>query len=310
MIPDKNIFKVFSIQDFINIIASKLPPTDGCKFFMPQNNIPKEKSTLWFRGHRDKDWKLWPSLYRKIMQRKQDFWPDLRESEKKIYEEFRVRNYHLVERLPEHIYLWLSLMQHYGTSTRLLDWSELAFSALFFAVSDFFRYEYSSKTLPCVWVLKPYRLKYNSIRLFNVLYGKKYKCLYDSIETLLQLPNDKIDSSSPTPYNSVPMPVLAPYNTERIKAQTGVFTIFPSYRENGKTIGMSQEVVSLEIMPKAEEYLIQIIIIEPKHISDQLKRIGYKRSMFFPEIPDVSIEIEDEFLREIHAQNYFAPSPK
>lgn len=45
---------------------------------------------------------------------------------------------------------WLSLMQHYGAPTRLLDWSESPFVATFFA------YEQRSDTDAAVYALEPY----------------------------------------------------------------------------------------------------------------------------------------------------------
>ena len=49
---------------------------------------------------------------------------------------------------------WLTLMQHYGLPTRLLDWSESPLVALYFALSS----DEDAKADAAVWVLNPMKL--------------------------------------------------------------------------------------------------------------------------------------------------------
>jgi hypothetical protein len=87
--------------------------------------------------------------------------------EEELRGEFKRRGSQLAEslRLPEHDdeWGWYSLMQHYLAPTRLLDWSDGALTALYFAVRETRKDDQtnaSGKSPPdaCVWMLDPYRL--------------------------------------------------------------------------------------------------------------------------------------------------------
>lgn len=303
MIPKENIAVANSLEDFFSIID--LPNNNRCRFFSDTPKMKNDKPIFWFRGHTNLDWCLQPSLYRKIgnvvsKNPKISFWKYLSTTEELLIEEFKVRNYHLLkEHTIENKYLWLTLMQHNSLSTRLLDWTEQVVPSLYFALSDFFHPEHlTTNTLPCVWVLRPLRYKFREIDLFNKIQkGKRISESYTTITSLFEL--STCTKARRNLHSVVPMPVLAPYNNERIHAQSGVFSIFPMQSNCCNYLHIDPLEFCLENLPYSEEFLLKIIISSPKHVSDQLKQIGLKRSVFFPEIPNVSYEIEDQFLRDI-----------
>ena len=98
------------------------------------------KVTNWaFRGQRDAHWELKTNFERQVEKfntfiRKSN--KDYLRREKLILNEFKQRAHFYIKHLPDNDNLieWLSLLQHYGTPTRLLDFSHSFYVAAFFAM--------------------------------------------------------------------------------------------------------------------------------------------------------------------------------
>jgi hypothetical protein len=93
-------------------------------------------SAIWFRGHSDAGWELKPSAGRPFdkggLLKTDTTREDLYKQENALLQRFRRDGYPFVQRL---LSQWeaITLAQHYGLPTRLLDWTSNPLVALFFA---------------------------------------------------------------------------------------------------------------------------------------------------------------------------------
>lgn len=93
-----------------------------------------------------------------------------------------------------------------------------------------------------------------------------------------------------------PLCVVHPYHSERIRAQRGVFAVFPFYQEQPE----DKLLRALGINPDGMEYndmvrpcLYQILINNPQKVALEMMKNGMNGSWLYPEKPVVSSEIEE-----------------
>jgi hypothetical protein len=239
----------------------------------------------WYRGVGDESLELLPSLYRHPTIKDADL---LAKQEQEILKRFQQRSGPYLRnplREDDKNLSTLFLMQHFGVPTRLLDWTENPYLALFFALTDA-NYEktptgpkYTSD--PAVWVLKPEEWN-NKIFPYATPPGPP---------GIISPPNDdELNGYLPIargPKEAVAL--LGIHNSPRIVAQKGVFTLFGS-----AVVSMDQAYIDSDF---PQDCLVKLRI-DKDLVSDLLgamTRIGITDSVVFPELEGLAREIKREF---------------
>lgn len=230
----------------------------------------------WYRGIGDSVHTLTPSLFRhpKIATLKP------LELEQQLIIRFRQRSIPYLNQRIEDDWELLFLMQHHGVPTRLLDWSENPYIALYFALTSC-KKNPATGNYPdcCVWSLDP--IIWNRTVMDHISYT----------DGVLVPADDRISGHKPgikdTLHSKKPVAMYGSYNSPRIVAQRGAFTVFGSdilpmeiVKEN--TPSITDNVLSKITIPGAS--VLQI--------AKSLTAIGYTDSVVFPDLDGLSREIK------------------
>jgi TIR domain-containing protein/FRG domain-containing protein len=184
---------------------------------------PLDSEEAWFRGHTNSNYQLLPSLFRSFEEpNTESSWDKIIQIESDLFWEFAARARQIHGKLENH---WdiLFAMQHYGTPTRLLDWSETLAVAIYFAILDIdTAAPMATQELPepCIWVLNPYRL--NKLEWSGDLVHPPYLGWDDREREYYEYSDLLVEGYMDWDW---PTAIYPSHRTDRIEAQNGWFTI-------------------------------------------------------------------------------------
>jgi hypothetical protein len=232
---------------------------------------------VWFRGEPDVKSALLPKLYRP----KQD---GSSHHENKLLQMFRMRaSVYSAYPVPDrgHIDQWLFLAQHVGLPTRLLDWTENALIALFFAIKH---------DRPVVWMLDPMRLNQLSIHRSE---NKEIEEIEEFPLTwfrpegdLINIGHENIRGAWENDRRGVQLPVAVypTYAHPRMSAQRSVFTV--------------QGLDKRSLVTLIPDSIREKFIINPRArsaIANQLRMLGIEEATAFPDLDGLAKELSDRY---------------
>ncbi|MBL7847748.1 MAG: FRG domain-containing protein [Cyclobacteriaceae bacterium] len=183
-------------------------------------------------------------------------------NERVLFREFKRLSVPYITVVPKNPWEWLTLAQHHGLPTRLLDWTINPLAALWFAVEKPSNNLNNKETRGVVWMFSP-----NDNEIINL----------DIIES----------SKRPDPF-SIPRTQLFQPSvvSNRVTTQLGWFSVHRLDATNNKFI-------SFETNKNYKNRLVKFVI-EPKYFSDlrsDLDRFGVNKASLFPDLDALSSHI-------------------
>ena len=260
-------------------VIKEYRPNNFGKLLGHIEQFQNSRDISWYRGIGDVNYSLKPSITRFDPQKSAE---DLSEIEKGIANTFAQRSPPFVQMDRSSEWRNLFFMQHYGIPTRLLDWSESPFVALYFALSSVKRDSAGNATSDAVlWLVDP--VIWNRTALSHITFQGGVLDEYCE-EVKAYSPSADIEQRA-----TLPIMIYGTHNSPRIVAQRGVFALF------GKG---SQSMEQLYLQGSFARNSLQKIIIGRERVDDlllSLYRKGVAESTIYPDIFGLSLEIKRNF---------------
>lgn len=260
---------------------------------------------IWFRGENSDSYKLVPNLYRREG-KEITYCQNIIDGkifnilEQNIDTGFyrRAFSYFSNKGIENNKWNRYFLKQHYGIKTRLLDWSENALFALFFALHHNYRENENAR----LWILYPFNLNNYSIQKL-LKEDKHFKKIltFNNFKKGQALRNEKgevsIEGIGRRYYNLIceegeqlyPIAIYPPHLDARMAAQQSCFTVFGNMT-NGLIDNDSQEVFL--------DY-IDICSKNKNRILKELNIIGISSYSVFPDLDGLGKAINEDSAYDI-----------
>jgi len=243
-------------------------------------------SVFLYRGCGKYSHKLLPSLYRHTEKKSVK---EFLELETQILERFKQRSIPYIDKPlnSENNWSYLFLMQHYGVPTRLLDWTENPFIGLFFALTSAHYNKINNKfsSDAAFWILNA--TSWNMKAIDKAGYSGE---ILTHSSPLIKGHEPLLDFDQ---LNKNPIAIYGEYNSQRIVAQRGAFTIF------GSNITPMERIKNKENFPTESLLKFKISKNNILKLLDSLLSVGITDSVIFPDLEGLSKEIKRLFKFEV-----------
>jgi hypothetical protein len=224
---------------------------------------------LWFRGQREAAWDVCPSIWRHYdpTQRAQF---QLRERD--YTNRFRARAAVRHQQLPSYRDYggWLSLMQHYGLPTRLMDWSRSPMVALYFAVEKLIYDSTAVAKDAALWILEPHVLNRLEVNEDVTPPMEAYLCrpMLRPAFTNQSIENKKVCAA------------MCSETDMRMFVQQGCFTIH-------------SDRTPLNLRPDSQRYLTKLTIPAEslRRVALEIDICGFRKGDLFPDLAELANEM-------------------
>lgn len=276
-----------TLSEFSSVIEGSLAATR--KLHAGDDKVPA-KLVNWYRGCGLASHKLQPGLYRHKKHNKVD---ELLKLERVMLEWFR-RRASVFPNAPadntDESWNQLFFMQHHHVPTRLLDWTDNPFIALYFALSAWQEERSKVKAAAdqnaAVWILDP--VAWNKTSLSETTWGTQGPLTLMDQELKGYAPRKSDDNTELKAMHDNAGAVYGVVNSARMVAQRGVFTIFGRNLEPMEKqfeTGFPKEALSKVVVPAD---------VIPS-LLDSLFALGFTDSAAYPDLHGLALEIKRYF---------------
>ena len=226
---------------------------------------------LWYRGHRDRTWQLEPSTFRNVEHRR---------NERAMLARFRQEAAATGLQYAFDEWGWMAFAQHHALPTRLLDWSQSPLVALYFACEETAELD-GVEPDGEFFALYPNELNREAGDA-----DEGHPLLLSDSEAVLgdYLPGR--DAAN----RRKPRAVVAPLVFDRIRFQTGTFTITQAQLDGGDPEPLRRTTcLQSFLVPGASKRLLR----------EQLETLGFSEATIYRDLDRIAVRIKDLHARRM-----------